>query len=57
MKYDFKCQNCDIIFEKEMSIKEYEENKDKITCPKCGSKTKRLYTYGTLKIKTGDGIK
>ena len=55
MKYDFKCEKCNHIFEVELKISEYEENKDKIFCSKCYNKAKRI--YNSLEIKTNNGVK
>jgi len=57
MKYDFKCEKCENIFEKKMTANEYVKEKENIKCPKCESKAKRVYSFGNFAIKTGDGIK
>jgi putative FmdB family regulatory protein len=54
MTYFFVCENCKLIFEKKMSIQQYETSTVHI-CPECKStSTKRFYT-GTPYIIYGDG--
>ena len=55
MKYDFKCTECNNIFEIEMKISEYDKEKDNIKCPKCNNKANRVYNVSG--IKTNDGFK
>jgi DNA-directed RNA polymerase subunit RPC12/RpoP len=54
MVYPFKCPKCKKEYEFNFSLNEYEKNKDKLKCEKCGEKLVRIYSVG---IKTGDGVK
>lgn len=55
MKYEFSCEKCKIIVEKDIPIKEYSEDKFPI-CEKCKEKMKR--NYSILGHQTfGDGYK
>jgi len=51
MRYEYRCTECNKIFEIERGIN---EEKDKITCPKCGSsKTIRIYNaLNTINTKS-----
>ena len=55
MKYDYKCDKCNKTFELEISIKEYDEVKDKQTCPECKSKMTRVLSWEGFAIGHGDG--
>ena len=35
--YEYHCNGCNSGFSVEMSVSEYEQNKNKQTCPGCGS--------------------
>ena len=43
MKYPFKCIKCNYKFLIEIPASEYDNQKDKIKCPKCNSKAKRIF--------------
>ncbi len=36
--YEYQCKDCGKVFEKTMTIEEHERQKQKLTCPKCGSR-------------------
>lgn len=37
-QYDFACQNCRKRFTKTLTISEYDQQKERMKCPSCGSK-------------------
>ncbi len=43
MKYDFQCTKCKNIEEKEISISDYDNLKNKQVCSKCGSSMVRIF--------------
>jgi len=43
MKYIFRCQNCGLEKEYEMTLQEYEEKKNKMVCEECGGAMKRVF--------------
>ncbi|MCQ2086448.1 MAG: hypothetical protein MJZ37_00030 [Bacilli bacterium] len=47
MTYTFKCTKCNKDFEKEISIKEYDNEKNKTYC-ECGGKAERTFIMDTL---------
>jgi len=51
--FDYKCNNCDHIFEK---FKRLSEDLDLEKCPKCKSETKRMVSCGTGIIFKGTGF-
>lgn len=44
MKYEFRCEDCDIDFEIDIALKDYDNEKDKVACPVCGKKAERKYS-------------
>lgn len=50
--YEYKCQNCDYIFEKFQNMKDKPISK----CPKCGHKVQRLIGAGAGVIFKGSGV-
>ncbi|MDW7674625.1 MAG: zinc ribbon domain-containing protein [Bacillota bacterium] len=49
--YDFKCTSCQNKFSKIVPINE----RDKVTCPMCGSKANQLLTWSGGLLNTGSG--
>ena len=45
MKYNFKCKSCGAEEEKEIAIKDYDEEKEKQVCSNCGAKMQRLLEW------------
>ena len=45
MKYNFICKSCGAEEEKEIPIKDYDEQKEKQVCPACGGKMQRLLEW------------
>ena len=45
MKYNFVCKNCGAEEEKEIAIKDYDQEKTKQTCSNCGAKMQRLLEW------------
>ena len=54
MIYPFRCRKCGKEYEFNLSVKEYDEKKDKLVCNECQTKLVRTYSLG---IKTNDGFK
>lgn len=42
-KYDFQCTECSNIEEKDIPMSEYDKEKDKQICSRCGSKAVRVW--------------
>lgn len=53
MLYNYKCTNeeCNMIEEKEISIKQYDQEKDKQKCNVCGSKMVKIISNYTFVLK------
>lgn len=52
MKYDYKCDSCDSVFETQQSMK----SEPKATCPNCGNETQnRIITGGSGFLLQGGG--
>jgi len=50
MMYQYKCDECQKIFEMLIPLKEFEQTKE-IDCPKCGKKIKRIMCPVMFKIE------
>ena len=52
--YDFICDSCDTVFEKNIPLKDY-DTKGKQSCPKCGdtNKVRRFYTAPGISFGAG----
>lgn len=44
MMYEFRCEECDIDFERDIPLKDYDTEKNKVACPVCGRKAPRKYS-------------
>jgi putative FmdB family regulatory protein len=50
--YEFRCEQCDKMFEQIWSLSEYDKRiKEKNKCPSCGS-TKVVKTISVVQVKT-----
>ena len=50
VKYLFKCKECNIVEEKNMTFEEYIEKKDSTTCGKCQSIMKRTFKSFSFRV-------
>jgi predicted nucleic acid-binding Zn ribbon protein len=55
MKYNFICKSCGAEEEKEIAIKDYDEEKTKQICSNCGAKMQRVIEWGGIATGSGDG--
>ena len=53
--YDYHCDKCNKDIELEISINDYDQVKDKQTCPDCNSKLNRVLSWHGFAIGQGDG--
>lgn len=53
MKYNFKCQDCKKTFDIEISMKDYDKEKNNQKCPECNGKMDRVIEWQG--IATGNG--
>lgn len=55
MFYNFKCQNCGEVQEKEICVKDYDRLKNSQTCSKCGGTLKRVIEWQGIATGSGSG--
>ncbi len=55
MFYNFKCQNCGEVQEKEICVKDYDRLKNSQTCSKCGGTLKRIIEWTGIAEGKGQG--
>ena len=55
MMYKFKCTQCGNTEEKEISIKEYDAQKDEQTCSSCSAPMKRVIEWTGIAKGEGQG--
>ena len=55
MLYRFKCTECKCEEEKEIAIKDYDEEKEKQVCSSCGAKMQRLLEWSGIATGNGEG--
>ena len=55
MKYRFICTECKCEEEKEIPIKDYDEQKEKQICSSCGGKMQRLLEWEGIATGNGEG--
>ena len=55
MKYRFICTECKCEEEKEIAIKDYDEEKEKQVCSSCGGKMQRLLEWEGIATGSGEG--
>lgn len=55
MKYSFRCFNCRKVFEKEISMADYDKLKNEQTCDICGAKLVRNIEWQGIATGTGQG--
>ena len=53
--YNYRCTNCNIEFEKIMSLKDRYENKVLVICPSCGSEENNIMVARTSFTLKGEG--
>lgn len=55
MKYKFKCPACKKTFDVEISMKEYDKEKNNQKCPKCNGKMDRVIEWQGIATGSGGG--
>lgn len=54
--HEFKCTQCDYIFNETISLDADEKDRLEKTCPKCGSLAKRTWGIAAIYVKTVGGM-
>jgi len=57
MKYTYRCESCDYLFEKELTLKQVSNTArpPKFPCPKCNGKTRKTINASAIHYK-GSGF-